>query len=175
MVSTLQKNRVLGFKMLKFFVKWFIFVCLFLISFTIIIGITYSISPRFSFWVDRHTLLSDICLPLPLYQKLDKLDDDYRGFSVYVFKGIDGWENGHHPKWIRCQRVSTKDIRFSIPYQRYIGDSVAELFMLSKNDNVAAVYVKKNNHIYLIIMSMGAGPVYSVENKSFSLPRCIDG
>jgi len=146
------------------FIKKLIKLFIFFIAIFLIIWSIYRNCDSCAFWLDRQTLLNQFKIPIPKYDTVKILENDSMGYSVYLFKNVKDWENDFNPHWNNCNVTFNKDIRFDIPYKKYIHNDVSKLFLVSYN-KISLVYVKEGKNIYMIVLSLGAGPANNVATK----------
>ena len=140
-----------------------IFIFVFILMIALIVFL-YMKSGSFSFWIDQHTIFKNLKIPYPKYEKIEKIDDSSTGFSVYKFINVNEWRGGLAPVWHTCKIRYGKDGRFDYPYKKYIGKKVSKLYLVT-NDNLTLIYIKDNNDVYFIVLSIGTGPANSVKSK----------
>lgn len=149
---------------IKRFFKLFLFVFVVVFAFVIV----YSSCSICAFWIDRHTILNKLQVPIPKYSSVVMLGNSPMGYNVYVFNGIKGWKNEYNPIWHECKVKFGQDVRFDTSYRKYISDSTAKIFLKSL-EKLTVVYIKKNENIYMIILSVGSGPANNVATKIHQL------
>lgn len=150
--------------MFSFIKKIFIRFSLLITALFLIILLLYEKCASCAFFIDRNTLLRNKHIPIPKYTSIDKLVSSSMGYDVYLFKDIKGWENNFKPNWNECKVTFGKDARFDISYKRYIHTDISKLSIVNL-DKISLVYIQKGREIYIIILSMGAGPANNVTTK----------
>ena len=149
---------------MKKLTKYLIILLFSLILIVTSIVFLYMKSGTFSYWIDRYTIFKNLKIPIPKYEKIEKIDDSNIGYSVYKFFNVNGWDGGLVPIWHTCKIKSGKDERFDYPYKKYIGKETSKLYLVTK-DNLSLVYIKDGNDVYLVVLSIGAGPANNVMSK----------
>lgn len=145
-------------------IKVFTLFIIITITILLIIFSLYRNCDSCAFWLDRQTLLNSFNAPIPHYDTVKMLDNDSMDYSVYLFEDVKNWERNFKPNWHSCKVIFNKDMRFDIPYKQYIHSNASKLFLVS-DSKISFIYVKKGKNVYMITLSLGAGPANNVSTK----------